>query len=104
LFYIGRNDLDNAMQHIDALKVYQARYLKDVSNTRSVLFIKLLSAMERKSFNPKELKNAKEYTALKEGYQNHILHESEIIFYDILWEMLLQILQRNQVKQVAVSR
>ena len=104
LFYIGRNDLDNAMQHIDALKIYQTRHLKDESNTRSNLFIKLLITMEKKSFNYKELKQMKEYNALKENYPHQIMHESEIIFYDILWEILLDIIKKNDQKLISTIR
>ncbi len=98
LFYLGRNDIDNTMQQIDALKIYQSRHLKDAGNSRSVLFIKLLLTMEKKSFNIKELKNLKEYSLLSEEYNNNVVQESEIIFYDILWEMVLEILKRNQQK------
>jgi hypothetical protein len=104
LFYIGRNDLDNAMQLIEALKVYQTRYLKDVSNTRSVLFIKLLLTMEKKSFNYKELKVLKELEILCDGYKNHIMHENEIIFYDILWNMLLDIVKTNDHKVIGLIK
>lgn len=104
LFYIGRNDLDSAMQHIDSLKVYQSRHLKDESNTRSNLFIKLLSTMEKKSFNYKELRQIKEYTTLKENYSHQIMHESEIIFYDVIWEMLLDIIKKNDQKLISTIR
>ncbi len=104
LFYIGRNDLDNAMQHIDALRVYQSRYLKDESNTRSNLFLKLLSIMEKKSFNYKELKQLKEYITLKENYTLQIMHESEIIIYDALWEIILDILKKNDSKLIGIIK
>lgn len=104
LFYIGRNDLDNAMQHIESLRAYQTRYLKDEINIRSNLFIKLLSTMERKSFNYKNLDHQKEYLVLKENYKNQILNESEIIFYDKLWEMLLDILKKNDQKIIEKIR
>lgn len=104
LFYIGRNDLDNAMQHIDALRVYQMRHLKDDSNTRSNLFLKLIFTMEKKSFNYKELKQLKECAILKENYEHQIMHESEIIFYDILWEMLQEILKKNDYRLISSIR
>jgi len=101
LFFIGRNDLDNAMQHIESLRVYQSRYLKDDANIRSNLFIRLLSAMEKKSFNYKNLIQQKEYLILKENYKHQIMNESEIIFYDQLWEMLLDILKKNDQKLIS---
>lgn len=104
IFHIGRNELDHAMQLIEALKVYQSRYLKDESNTRSLLFIKLMLTMEKKSFHLKELNQLKEYQHLKEGYNKQILHENEILFYDLLWEMLLDILKRNNQKDGAGFR
>ncbi|MBK9328009.1 MAG: hypothetical protein IPM95_01585 [Sphingobacteriales bacterium] len=102
LFYIGRNDLDNAMQQIETLRVYQTRYLKEDSDSRSNLFIKLLSIMEKKSFNYKELNKQKEYMALKENYSHQIMHESEIVFYDILWEILLDILKINDQRILGI--
>ncbi|MDB5228233.1 MAG: hypothetical protein JWN78_2426 [Bacteroidota bacterium] len=103
LFFIGRNDLDNAMQHIDALKVYQTRYLKDSGASRSNLFIKLLLAMEKKSFNYKELKNLKEFTMLQEN-KNQVIHESEIIFYDQLWEILSDVMKKNDHRAIGMIR
>ncbi len=102
LFYIGRNDLDNAMQQIETLKVYQTRYLKEDAGSRSNLFIKLLSIMEKKSFNYKELNKQKEYSILKENYSHQIMHESEIVFYDILWEILLDILKTNDQRILGI--
>ncbi len=102
LFYIGRNDLDNAMQQIETLRVYQTRYLKEDTGSRSNLFIKLLSIMEKKSFNYKELNKQKEYILLKENYSHQIMHESEIVFYDILWEILLDILKTNDQRILGI--
>ena len=68
------------------------------------LFIKLLITMEKKSFNYKELKQMKEYNALKENYPHQIMHESEIIFYDILWEILLDIIKKNDQKLISTIR
>ncbi|MFN8259406.1 MAG: hypothetical protein U0X41_00555 [Chitinophagales bacterium] len=104
LFHIGRNDLDNAMQHIESLRVYQARHLKDDSNTRSLLFIRLLTTMEKKSFNYKELHQLKEYQALKENYSTQIMHESEIIFYDVIWKMLVDVIRKNDQKLIRTLR
>lgn len=98
LFYIGRNDLDNAMQQIESLRVYQSRHLKDENIDRENLFVKLLSNLEKKSFNYKNMHQAEEYSTLKKHYEHQIISESEIIFYDILWEMILEILKRNDAK------
>jgi hypothetical protein len=100
LFFIGRNNLDNAMQQIESLKIYQSRHLKDESLIRSNLFIKLLLIMEKKSFNYKELAKQKEYLQLKEHYAKQIMHESEILFYDNSWEILIDILKRNDQKML----
>ncbi|HQV77533.1 MAG TPA: hypothetical protein PLJ42_09415 [Chitinophagales bacterium] len=104
LFYIGRNDLDNAMQQIDALRVYQSRHLKDDNARRSNLFVKLLSMMEKKSFNYKELKNLSEYEELKNNYAHQSIQEGEIIFYDQLWEMILVLLNKNDMKLIGTLR
>lgn len=98
LFYLGRNDLDHAVQQIEALKVYQQRHLKEAENLRSTLFIRLLGIMEKHSFNYKELKKPKEYIQLKEQYARHRIPENEIIPYDMLWEITLDILYQNDMQ------
>ncbi|MCB0506709.1 MAG: hypothetical protein KDD21_00270 [Bacteroidetes bacterium] len=104
LFHIGRNDLDNATQHVEALRVYQNRHLKDDSSVRCNLFLKLLMMMEKKSFNYKELSQLSEHSLLKEMYRQQIVQEGEIIFYDLLWEILLDILHKNDLKILGVIK
>jgi len=58
--------------------------------------------MEKKSFNYKELNKQKEYILLKENYSHQIMHESEIVFYDILWEILLDILKTNDQRILGI--
>ena len=60
--------------------------------------------MEKKSFNYKNLANLKEYNTLKDNFKNQILNESEIIFYDKLWMMLLDILKKNDLKLIEKIR
>ena len=65
IFYIARRDFENAMQQIEALRMYQIRYLKDSSHARSNLFIKLLFHLEKRNFSYREQLLHKEYLILK---------------------------------------
>lgn len=98
LFLIGKNDLVGVLSKIDSLKVYLNRYLNDNSYQRSKLFLKLIVQLEKKNFNYKELNSAKEYLSLKNEFQHQINHESEVIAYDKLWEIILHILETNDKK------
>ncbi|HMX61086.1 MAG TPA: hypothetical protein PKK18_11100 [Chitinophagales bacterium] len=96
LFYIGRNDLDNAMQHIEALKIYQIRHFKEDTYFRSIQFTKQLLSVEKKSFNYKELHKIYDSNHLLGQDDKHVIHESEIIRYDKLWQIILNTLKRNE--------
>ncbi|HUM52225.1 MAG TPA: hypothetical protein PK431_10435 [Chitinophagales bacterium] len=98
LFLIGKNDLDEAITKIENLASYQNRYFKESIYHRSNLFIKLLQIMEKKSFNYKSLKYLKEHTLLKENFDNQIINDNEIIFFDQLWEIILDVIERNDRK------
>ena len=54
--------------------------------------------MEKKSFNYKSLKHLKEHTLLNENFDNQIINDNEIIFFDQLWEIILDVLERNDRK------
>ena len=86
------------LSKIDSLKVYLNRYLNESSYQRSKLFLKLIVQLEKKNFNYKELRTAKEYLVLKNEYIRQINHESEVIAYDKLWEIILDILETNDKK------
>jgi hypothetical protein len=60
--------------------------------------------MEKKSFNYKELKLLKEYFTLKENYNKQVMNESEIIFYDVIWEMLQEVLRKNDYRLISTLR
>ena len=100
LFLIGKNDLVGILSKIDSLKVYLNRYLNESSYRRSKLFLKLIVLLEKKNFNYKELRQAKEYLILKNEYRHQINHESEVIAYDKLWEIILDIIEKNDRKLV----
>ncbi len=101
LFLIAKDKLDDASQKIDSLVSYQRRHLKEDVFYRTNLFFKLLIQLNKKNFNYKQLYNLNEYKILREKYVHHIIIESEIIFYDILWEIIITILQYNDNKKYA---
>jgi hypothetical protein len=79
----------------EALYTYYKRHLSAKPFIRAKLFLKLIFKLEKNDFEYKNLLDCEEYLELKNNFTNHILHESEIINYDKLWEIILEILKNK---------
>lgn len=99
IFLVEQGKYDNVIDRVDALKQYAHRYLREDSTLRSNCFIKMLLCVVRADFNPirasryaeKYLDKLKE-TPLSVSEQST---EIEIIPYEDLWEIILEILKKN---------
>ncbi|MCB9075376.1 MAG: hypothetical protein R2760_05160 [Chitinophagales bacterium] len=81
---------------IETFNTYSYRYLSKNEYKRIKLFTKLLNKLEKTNFNHKQLTNLNEYNLLKDAYLQQTLHESEIVFYDYLWVLILENLKQNK--------
>jgi len=88
---------------VDALKQYTFRYLRNDNTFRSNCFIKMLLEMVRADFNPIRTER---YTAtlLQRLVESDIIIDDknsrvEIIPYEDLWEIAMEILRQNMIKQ-----
>lgn len=80
----------------EALNTYYKRHLNAKPFIRAKLFLKLIFNLEKFDLNYKKLTSLKEHDELKNDYAKHVLHESEIINYDTLWDIMLFIIKQNK--------
>lgn len=90
---------DQAVDRIDALKQYAQRHLRDGKSQRALIFTKMLGAVVKGHFHPVATsKYAQRYLKQLEQYPSSASEqafETEIIPYEDLWDMLLDILGRR---------
>lgn len=102
LFLLEENKYGQIIDRIDALTQYTYRYLRNDETFRSNCFIKMLLLMIKADFHPIRTKT---YTVdLKKKLDNsHLITDEkstqvEIIPYDYLWELILEMLEKKKSK------
>lgn len=105
LFLISKNKSDQVLKRIDSLKMYSHRYLKNNENFRSNCFIKMLCKIPDSNYHPIALKrNTKsllnKLSETQYSYSDNPA-EIEVIPYENLWEIVLEILRKKQNKKRA---
>jgi hypothetical protein len=108
LFAISEQNYHQSIDRIEAVEKYCGRYLKQNETFRSHCFIKALLQIPAASFHHETaIRKAQKYIdqlntlPLDVAYQTH---EIEIIPYEHLWEMALEVLRKQSVKIAATSR
>lgn len=102
LFYLLDNKYSKIIDRIDSLSQYTYRYLNKDDTFRSNCYIKMLLQMVKADFNP--IRTAKYTESLSKQLANSkvIIDERsaqvEIIPYDMLWEMTMELLQNLHKK------
>ena len=104
LFLIQKKKYDVVIDKVEALHMYCHRYLKKDDTFRSNCFIKLLLVLPKSNFNriavernAKKLLDRLKSVPLEEANQAEDL---EVVPYDDLWEMVLDMLDTNTRKVV----
>lgn len=98
MYFLRKNDSESLLYRIESLKKYSSTHLKDAASLRSRLFLKLLMLIVTEDFDAEasSLKGAKYYQKLSETpTPGDAFAEIEIIPYEHLWEMILEILKRR---------
>jgi hypothetical protein len=84
-----------ALDRVDALKMYAHRYLREDETIRSNCFIKMLMALARANFNPiRARRYAERYEKKLRSTPMQLSEQSseiEIVPYEELWEIVLQL-------------
>lgn len=99
LFLAEQGKFKELMDRTEALRIYSSRYLKGSASLRSKIFIKMLQLLEKKEFNPQQVRKSgiKYLEQLNAIPLKHVgQSEMEIIPPEQLWEMMLQKLERTR--------
>jgi len=97
MFYLLHNDLDKYIDKMTALMSYRIRHLKVKSFKRSSVFAQLLFDLEKQSFDLKKIEkiSQKKYNYLVSLEDRLNINEWEIIGYDKLWNIVLDLLSNR---------
>jgi hypothetical protein len=98
IHFLKKNDSEALLYRIESLKKYSSTHLKDPSSLRSRLFLKLLMLIVTEDFDAdlSRIKGSKIYLKLSETpTPGDAYAEIEIIPYEHLWEMVLEILENR---------
>ncbi|MGY2131475.1 hypothetical protein ACW9KT_04575 [Hymenobacter sp. HD11105] len=104
LYYLRQRNLDALLTRLEGLRKYEQNHLRDPATLRSQLFFRLLLLMVREDFAPQacERKGQSLLNRLREAPQpGDAYAESEIIPYEDLWELTLNILRVNAEAEAA---
>ncbi len=92
LFNAARKDYNLIFSKIDALRIYRSRYLNDNTYKRNHLFLSILLKAEKLGFNAKEMLKIDSNELFELRKQNNsIIAEWEIIPYEILWDIFVEL-------------
>jgi hypothetical protein len=100
LWRLAEHDYSGAIDRIGALNSYANRYLKGDEYSRSFLFVKMLSALDKADFDLKKADKTiaplyRELQKLSEGTGGKLIDGMEVILYPHLWEIVVSILERD---------
>lgn len=102
LYYLRQRNLDALLTRLEGLRKYEQNHLRDPATLRSQLFFRLLLLTVREGFAPQacEKKGHSLLNRLREAPQpGDAYAESEIIPYEDLWTLTLNILRVNAEAQ-----
>ncbi|SHI65278.1 hypothetical protein SAMN02745146_1294 [Hymenobacter daecheongensis DSM 21074] len=104
LHYLRQQDVDGLLSRLEGLRKYERRHLRDAATLRSQLFFRLLVLTVKEHFNPQacEKKAQPLLKRLREAPQpGEAFAEIEIIPYEALWQLALDILAANAAREQA---
>lgn len=107
-FLLQRKDHNNIIDRVDSLNQYAYRYLRKDDSFRSNCMIKMVIQMSRADFHPVRTERYTEalLKSLREvnlaGSGENI--ETEIIPYEVLWEIFTKALEENKPASGSGSR
>ncbi|QCR21705.1 hypothetical protein [Pontibacter sp. SGAir0037] len=101
ILYLNKADIEGLIYRIESLKKYILTHLKDNFSLRSRLFLKLLMLTVTENYDPKQcrIKGQSLYQRLQHTPSpGDAYAEIEIIPYEYLWEHILSILEKKQLR------
>ncbi|RYU76423.1 hypothetical protein [Hymenobacter persicinus] len=107
LHYLRHQDVEGLLSRLEGLRKYERRHLRDAATVRSQLFFRLLVLTVKENFNPQacEKKAQPLLNHLREAPQpGEAYAEIEIIPYEALWQLTLDILRANAAQDIAAEK
>ncbi|GAA3921747.1 hypothetical protein [Hymenobacter algoricola] len=104
MHYLRQQDVEGLLSRLEGLRKYERRHLRDAATVRSQLFFRLLVLTVKENFNPQtcEKKAQPLLSRLREAPQpGEAYAEIEIIPYEALWQLALDILRTNADQEIA---
>ncbi|MEO0731638.1 MAG: hypothetical protein AAFZ52_02305 [Bacteroidota bacterium] len=100
LFLIVLKKFDQAIDRTDALAAYSSRYLRDNENLRNSCFFKILRITIQENFVREAVrrKAQKTFERMLSTRNSLAVNDTEIVPYEVLWEILLDHLQAPRKK------
>lgn len=98
LYFLNLGDIDGLTARLDALRKYELRHLRDPATLRTQLFFRLIFLSMREGFDIRRIVPKAETLLDKLRATPHpgaAFGEIEIIPYERLWDLMLDILRRN---------
>ncbi|PJJ54836.1 hypothetical protein [Hymenobacter chitinivorans] len=107
LNFLRRQDVENLLARLESLRKYEQRHLRESATLRSQLFFRLLVLTVKENFDPEacEKKGQPLLHRLHEAPQpGEAYAEIEIIPYEALWGITLDILRANLAEDKAAEQ
>ncbi|TGE13799.1 hypothetical protein [Hymenobacter elongatus] len=107
LNFLRRQDVENLLARLESLRKYEQRHLRESATLRSQLFFRLLVLIVKENFEPEscEKKGQPLLSSLHAAPQpGEAYAEIEIIPYEALWGLTLDILRTNMAQNEAAEQ
>ncbi|UYZ63047.1 hypothetical protein [Hymenobacter weizhouensis] len=107
LYFLRRHDIEGLLARLEGLRKYEQRHLRDPATLRSQLFFRMLLTTVKENFEPDAC--ARKAQPLLERLQaapqpGEAYGEIEIIPYEDLWRLTLDILRQRVAEQAAAEQ
>lgn len=102
IYYLIKKQYGKIQDKVDSLKQYSFKYLRKDSTLRSNCFIKMILKIPDANYHPERTKRyvSKYEKVLKENPAKIGISvlETEIIPYEALWNIVIEIIEKNKIK------
>jgi len=103
MFFLGKYEYGKYIDRIEALQQYRRRHLGEANTFRANIIIKMMTKVGKLSFHPVRIKahtknDLKSLSSMSPEFSNSSA-DVEIIPYEDLWQMVLEILEYNLKKK-----
>jgi len=95
--WLRAHNYSEVISAIERLRIYSSKYMRNPQTMRTGVFIKMLATLSSADFDPEDA--SRRAQAVNQRYpeaQQLVRDHAEIVPYDVLWDIVIETLQRNQ--------